>query len=127
MSSSTPSLPLHQAIARNESEQCLRLIEQGVDLEAIDEHGRTALRLASQQDAVEMRPVIRALILLGANLDAVDHMGYSARQACLNKVIAPEALSKWPAFFSGVLADRQAIELNQAAPAAASNKRRTTL
>lgn len=123
-----PHLSLHEAIARNEVEPCLLLIEQGIDLEAVDPHGRTALRLACQQDALQMRPVIQALIMLGANLDAKDLEGYSPRQACMEKEFeTPQDASSWFTFFEGTLAMLQARQLDLASASAKSTSRRQSL
>jgi hypothetical protein len=128
MSSSRLSLPLHDAIARNEVERCLQLIEEGVDLDAVDLHGRTALRLACQQDAPQMRPVIQTLILKGSDLDATDNLGFSARLVGMGKEFEdPTHLSSWVHFFDGTLALLQAQQLDESAGPAKSTARRPTL
>lgn len=65
---------LLSAAAGNEAAAVQKLLAQGVDIEARDDNGRSALLLATQRNAVE---AARILIDAGANVNAMDDISDS--------------------------------------------------
>lgn len=118
---------LFDAIARNDAPECLRLIELGVDLGARDAHQRTLLRLACQQDAQNMWPVTRQLVILGADWDTPDAMGYTPRQVSDRKLLEDDLVGKWNTMVAEANAERQARVMSEQTPVAVSVHKRTTL
>lgn len=115
------------AIGQNQAEVCLVLLPRIPHLERKDESGRTLLRLACQQDHASMRPVIRALVMAGANLDAPDSLGYTARDCCENKKLPEPIDAEWHHFYAHLLADREADVLSRASRGAFAPTRRKGL
>lgn len=118
---------LFDAIARNDADECLRLIDLGVDLDARDAHQRTFLRLACQQDAQNMWPVVRGLVILGSNWDAPDVLGYTPRQASDRKMLEDDLVEKWNTMVAEANAERQARVMSEQTPGTTAVHKRATL
>ena len=61
--------PLHAALAANQVETALLLIESGADVSIADSRGHTPFHIAAEKGLV---PVVKALLARGADAHAVD-------------------------------------------------------
>ncbi len=68
------SATLHMACEHDDFEHVRRLIQEGADVNAVNNVGETALHLECQGDAAD---IIRVLVKAGAKVDIVDDNGYT--------------------------------------------------
>ena len=64
--------PLHYGALTNDADEVRRLIAEGESVDSTDNHGFTALHLASQEHAVD---AAAALLDLGATVDPINSFG----------------------------------------------------
>eukprot|EP01156_Anaeramoeba_ignava_P014490 Anaeramoba_ignava/a609347_174.p1 GENE.a609347_174~~a609347_174.p1 ORF type:complete len:459 (+),score=92.98 a609347_174:240-1616(+) len=72
--------PIHLALQENKREIAIYLVENGANLNIIDNNGLTPLMIAVD---IPSRDMVELLLLHGANVDAINEYG----ETCLHKVI----------------------------------------
>ena len=81
--------PLHIAALRGQFEDILTLLDEGADVDAAEDWGKTALRLAAEAGHLA---IVQLLLERGADPNKVDHHGCIALEGALNYPAANEAV-----------------------------------
>lgn len=77
--------PLFMAIANHRLPAVQKLIELGASVHITDEDGDTALHVACFNDQEEMVPYMEVLLAAGANVNAVNHRGWTPLRVAVRK------------------------------------------